>query len=91
MQDMAGHVTQCAGSVIPPSAPVPGMINVVVRVQFGRSGEKIPVQCVGDAVRLFGCIQSLRPDRTVGGAFHFSHLTDFSIPDPFANKVGTFA
>ena len=88
---MTGHITQCTCTVIPPSTPVPGMINVVVRVQFGRSGEKIPVQCVGDAVRLFGCIQSLRPDRTVGGAFHFGYFADFSIPYPFANQVGTFA
>ena len=40
--------THLTCTVIPPSAPVPGMINVVVRVQFGRSGEKIPVECATD-------------------------------------------
>ena len=84
---MASHITQSTCTVIPPSAPVPRMINLVVRTNGSRSCKQIPVQCRRDLVSLFRSIQTLRPDRTVGCTFHFRYFTDFTVPDPFANQI----
>ena len=87
LHDVASHITQSAGSVIPPSAPVPRMINLVVRTNLCRTSKQIPVQSRRNLIRLFRSVQALWPDRTVCSTFYFCHFTDFTVPDPFANQV----
>ena len=89
VQDVASHIAQSTRTIIPPSAPVPGMIDFVIWIHLGRTGKQIPVQGFGNAVFLFGNIQSLRPDGTVGSTFHLRHVTDFAVPYPLAYQVGT--
>ena len=87
VHDVASHITQSTCTIIPPSAPVPRMVDLVIRIQFSRTCEEIPVQCRRNLISLFRSVQTLRPDRTVGSAIYACYFTNLTIPDPFANEV----
>ena len=87
VQDVASHVAQRACTVVPPSAPVPGLIEVAVWVELGRACEEIPVESARYLVCFLGSVESLGPDRTVGGAVYACHLTDLTVPYPVAHVL----
>ena len=90
MEDMAGHITQGTGAEVPPATEVPGRVNGMVRAHRGRADKAVPVHRLGDLLSLGGTLQTLGPDGTVRESIHTGDLTDFSVPDPFADLADTF-
>src|SRR5690554_7179439 len=82
MKDVAGHIAQCTGSKIPPSTPVPRVINLVERTFFCRSDKEVPIEGLRYSMSLFRNHKSLRPDGTVGKRFYLSHLPYLPVRDP---------
>src|SRR5690554_4990443 len=82
MHDMACHVAEGACAEIPPSAPVPRVVNLVERTLLCRPDKEIPIKGLRYAVCFFRDHESLRPNGTVGKCFHFCHFTDLSVMDP---------
>ena len=88
---MAGHIAQSTGTEVPPSTPVPRLVDLVVGTIGGRSEEEIPVQGLGYGVNLRGTHQTLRPDGTVGEGIHTGNLADLAVPDPVAHLLYALA
>ena len=88
---MAGHISESTCSEIPPSAPVPGMINRIIRTIFGRADEKIPVKSFRNFINPFRSFKSLRPNRTVGKCLNLGNFTYHSTPDSLTNFTYTFS
>ena len=91
MQDVASHVAQGACTEVPPSAEVPGGIDLIVVAHGGRANPGIPVQRVGHLLHLCGVLQTLRPDGTVGEGIHVGHFANLAVPDPLAHEVYALA
>src|SRR5690606_22226865 len=82
VQNMTSHITQCTCTEIPPTAPVPGMINIIERTVVGRPNKEIPFQSGWYAISFLGSHQTLRPDRSVGKCFHFGYFTNLAVGNP---------
>ena len=91
MEDVAGHVAEGAGAEVPPAAEVPRGIDGMVRTVRGRSEEEIPVEGLGDLLRLGGTLQALGPDGTVREGLDAGDLADLAVPDPVADLADAFA
>ena len=87
VHDVAGHVAQCAGAEVVPSAPVPGQIYRMVRTFYGRAQPEIPVQRAGHGHLLGGQVQALRPDGAVGPAVYLPYLANLASPYPFCDAA----
>ena len=82
---MAGHIAQGAGAEVPPAAEVPRRVDGVVGAVRGGAQEEVPVQRLGDLLRLGRALESLGPDGPVGEGLHASDLADLAVPDPVAD------
>ncbi len=91
VENMAGHIAECAGAEIPPAAEVPGVVAAVIRTFGGRTEESIPVECRRYFLRFYRTRKALRPDRTVGECVDTGHFTDFAVPNPVADFAHTVA
>ena len=87
VHDVAGHVAQCTGTEVVPSAPVPGQIYRVVWALHGRTQPEIPVQRAGHRHLVGGQVQALRPDGAVGPAVYLPYLADLASPYPFCDAA----
>ena len=63
---VAGHVAERTGAEIEPAPPVERLVIGVVRPIRGRAQELGPAILVGNARRVFGPADALRPDRAIG-------------------------
>ena len=79
---VAGHVAHRAGTVIPPAAPLEGMITGIVRPHFGRSDEGIPIHMIRHGLlrQTLGHSRSLRPHGAVGPHVAFLDLANGAGP-----------
>ena len=79
---VTSHVTHRAGAVIPPAAPLEGMITGIVRPHFGRSDEGIPIDMIryGLLRQTLGHSRGLRPHGAVGPHVTFLDLANGAGP-----------
>ena len=63
---VAGHVAERAGAEVEPAAPVERLVVRVVGTVVGGPEELVPANVIGDAGRILGPADALRPDRAIG-------------------------
>src|SRR5690554_3917951 len=82
---VASHIAQRSGSVIPPASPVEGHQLIYIVSIRSRSKPKIPVEFL----RYIGCLvrpwNTLRPYRPVGPAIYRMDVTYFAGVVPFGH------
>src|SRR5580692_6378000 len=87
--DMAGHIAQCAGTVVPPSTPIEGD-EVIHKILIGGCTQpKVPVQFSRYGDLHIGPLYTLRPYGPVSETIYFRHIPDRAcaipvdqLPDP---------
>src|SRR5690625_7284063 len=88
---MTSHITQCTGSIIPPSPPFERQVLWAVMFVGNWPLPEIPVECVGNRTGAFWLGSSRRPNRPVGPAQSFGHISDHSRPTPLSQVADTVA
>src|SRR5213082_3450163 len=76
IETVLSHVAEGAGAEVIPAAPDEGKVNVVKRTRGRRAKPQVPVESGRNWVRLFGPLDSLRPEGPAGPVLHPAHRSD---------------
>src|SRR6516165_7679156 len=78
------HITERAAAEVRPASPREWQIDLIVGTFRSRAEPLVPIQAVGNGLRVLGALQPLRPEGPAGPIDHFANGANGASPNPFA-------